>query len=160
MAQQTYTVSFQHGTKVAIGHNRRIESLADKEAHIDPNGKHESWKDEPIEKAYDRIFGEALKEFNNKQKRKDRRIESYLANVRNNSKLHDQYEAIIKLEISKIIRMKKLLIKSSKNIMRISLSEMENALKSLVPFIMQTNLVVVLTYILITYRKQKVIKQV
>ncbi len=97
MAQQTYTVSFQHGTKVAIGHNRRIESLADKEAHIDPNGKHESWKDEPIEKAYDRIFGEALKEFNNKQKRKDRRIESYLANVRNNSKLHDQYEAIIQV---------------------------------------------------------------
>ncbi len=101
MTHETYTVSFQHGTKVAIGHNRRNESLVGKEAHIDPNGKHEIWIDEPIEKAYDRIFGEALKEFNNKQKRKDRRIESYLANVRNNSKLHDQYEMIVQVGNSK-----------------------------------------------------------
>ena len=33
--------------------------------------------DEPIRHAYDRIFGDALNEYNNKQKRKDRKIDNY-----------------------------------------------------------------------------------
>lgn len=87
----TYTNSFHHGTERVPGHNRRT---LQGEAHIDPNGKHEIWKDEKLADAYDRIFGEALQEYNAKQKRADRKIKSYLQNVRQNSKLNDCYEFI------------------------------------------------------------------
>lgn len=36
----------------------------------------------PIEKAYEELFGEALKEYNEKQKRKDRKIANYLEHIR------------------------------------------------------------------------------
>lgn len=87
----TYTDSFHHGTEVVPEHNRRIRKG---EAHIDPNGKFEIWKDEKLADAYDRIFGEALQEYNAKQKRADRKIKSYLQNVRQNSKLNECYEFI------------------------------------------------------------------
>ena len=90
----TYTNSFHHGTERRPGHNRRTLKG---EAHIDPNGKHETWTDEDIGSAYDRIFGEALLDYNAKQKRKDRRIQSYLQNVRQNSKLHDSYEFVVQV---------------------------------------------------------------
>ena len=64
----SYTSSFHHGTDVVIGHNRRDEKHQE-EKHIDPDGLHETWIDEPIEEAYERLFGEALKEYNEKQKR-------------------------------------------------------------------------------------------
>lgn len=86
-----YTNSFHHGTERVPGHNRRTPQG---EAHIDPDGKHEIWKDEKLADAYDRIFGEALQEYNAKQKRADRKIKSYLQNVRQNSKLNDCYEFI------------------------------------------------------------------
>ncbi len=87
----TYTNSFHHGTERVPGHNNRT---LQGEAHIDPNGKYEVWKDEKLADAYDRIFGEALQEYNTKQKRADRKIKSYLQNVRQNSKLNDCYEFI------------------------------------------------------------------
>lgn len=107
-----YTSSFHHGTEVVRGHNIRDEKHVTKEPHIDPNGLHETWIDEPIEQAYERIFGEAVKEYNTKQKRADRKIKSYLQNVRQNSKLNDRYEFITQVgneknhpsaEVSKII---------------------------------------------------------
>lgn len=97
-----YTSSFHHGTEVVLGHNKRDKKHVDKEPHIDPNGLHETWIDEPIEKAYERIFGEAVKEYNAGQKRADRKIKSYLQNVRQNSKLHDRYEFIVQVGNEKI----------------------------------------------------------
>ncbi len=90
------TCSFHHGTSYVPSHNRR-ENKALQEAHIDENGIHFSWIDEKITDAYDRLFGEALKEYNEKQKRKDRKIKSYLQNVRENSKLRDVYECIVQI---------------------------------------------------------------
>lgn len=87
----TYTNSFHHGTEYVPGHNRRTLK---NEAHINPEGKFEIWHDEDITQAYDRIFGEALQEYNAKQKRADRKIKSYLQNVRQNSKLNECYEFI------------------------------------------------------------------
>lgn len=97
----SFTSSFHHGTDVCRGHNLRDENHKD-EAHIDENGLHETWIDEPIEKAYERLFGEALKEYNEKQKRADRKIKSYLQNVRQNSKLNDCYEFITQVGNEKI----------------------------------------------------------
>lgn len=97
----SYTSSFHHGTSVCRGHNLRDENHKE-EAHIDKNGLHETWIDEPIEEAYERLFGEALKEYNEKQKRSDRKIKSYLQNVRKNSKLNESYEFITQVGNEKI----------------------------------------------------------
>ncbi len=90
-----YTCSFNHGTECVPVHNRR--EISHKEAHIDEKGIHFSWIDEDISDAYERIFGEALKEYNEKQKRNDRKIKSYLKNVRENPKLNAVYECIIQV---------------------------------------------------------------
>lgn len=90
-----YTCSFHHGTECVPVHNRR--EISAKEAHIDEEGIHFSWIDEDISDAYERIFGEALKEYNEKQKRNDRKIKSYLKNVRENPKLNAVYECIIQV---------------------------------------------------------------
>lgn len=91
-----YTCSFHHGTECVPSHNRR-ETKAKSEAHIDEKGIHFSWIDEDITAAYERIFGEALQEYNEKQKRNDRKIKSYLKNVRENPKLNAVYECIIQV---------------------------------------------------------------
>lgn len=93
-----YTCSFHHGTECSSAHNRRER----KEAHIDPNGLHETWVDESLESAYARIFGEALEEYNAKQKRDDRKIKSYLSNVRQNTKLNAVYECITQIGNEKV----------------------------------------------------------
>lgn len=93
----TFTTSFHHGSEIARRHNIRDPKCTNKEQHIDPNGLHETWIDEPIKDAYERIFGEAVKEYNAKQKQPSRRIKSYLQKVRQNSKLHEAYEFIVQV---------------------------------------------------------------
>lgn len=70
---------------VAEKHNARDEILAAKEEHIDTeNGIHEVWvADRTTEEAYAAIFGDAIEKYNEKQKRKDRKIsvESYMQSV-------------------------------------------------------------------------------
>ena len=47
----------------------------EKEAHIDGNSKNfEIWKDVGVYNAYEETFGESIKAYNEKQKRKDRKI--------------------------------------------------------------------------------------
>ena len=94
---ETYTVSFHHGTTAVIGHNVRDPKFVRREAHIDPNGIHETWVNRQIEDAYKEFFGEALAAYNARQKRADRRIDDYLKHVRANPKLHDRYEFIAQI---------------------------------------------------------------
>lgn len=122
-----YTSSFHHGTEVVLGHNKRDKKHVDKEPHIDPNGLHETWIDEPIEEAYERIFGEAVKEYNAKQKRADRKIKSYLQNVRQNSKLHDRYEFIVQVGNEKI----RPSVEDSKTVLKEYLEDFKNRNRSL-----------------------------
>lgn len=50
-------------------------SFREKEAHIDGNSKNfEIWKDVGVYNAYEETFGESIKAYNEKQKRKDRKI--------------------------------------------------------------------------------------
>lgn len=71
-------------------HNRRdLEQIAAENAcnqnrYIDPHGEHETWvRDFSTLEAYQEVFGAALDSYNNKQKRKDRRMtmEQYLESV-------------------------------------------------------------------------------
>jgi len=89
-----FTCSFHHGTECVSGHNRRTIK---NEAHVDPNGFHEVWVDESIDDAYKRIFNDALQEYNNKQKRADRKIKNYLQHVKKNPKLNPVYEFILQV---------------------------------------------------------------
>ncbi len=89
------TISTHNGSTVARDHNIRNEKVTSREAHIDPNGIHETWVDEKPHQAYDRIFGEAVNRYNDKQQRADRKITNYYNDVCNDKKKHAVYEMII-----------------------------------------------------------------
>lgn len=89
------TIATHNGSKVAREHNIRNERVTSHEAHIDPNGIHEIWHDEPIRQAYYRIFGDAQQAYNERQTRADRKIESYYNLVCKDAKKHPAYEMII-----------------------------------------------------------------
>lgn len=89
------TISTHNGTAVAREHNIRNKKVISKENHIDPNGIHETWIDEPIRQAYERLFGESVRNYNNKQTRTDRKIDSYYNTICKDKKKHPVYEMII-----------------------------------------------------------------
>ena len=68
-------------------HNRRDPKIVSSEKHIDLSRTHETILDcGTIEQCYEQIFGEAVKKYNAKQKRKDRRIENYLETILNDKR--------------------------------------------------------------------------
>lgn len=91
------TISTHNGSKVARSHNLRNRTVTDKEEHIDRNGTYEIWYDENPRKAYTRLFGDSVKEFNARQKNKDRIIDNYYAKIANDPKKHPVYEMIISI---------------------------------------------------------------
>lgn len=89
------TISTHNGSAVAREHNVRNYKVVSKEPHIDLNGLHETWIDEPVRQAYERLFGEAVAEYNAKQSRPERRISSYYNDICKDKKKHPVYEMII-----------------------------------------------------------------
>lgn len=88
------TIATHNGHVVAYRHNIRDKSVTDKEKHIDPNGWHFSAGVTERE-AYEKIFGQAVNEYNEKQKRQERKIESYYDTVKRDSRKHTAYELIV-----------------------------------------------------------------
>lgn len=95
MEVRKVTISTHNGSSYCRNHNARVESVVSKEPHIDPNGHYEIWLDEEPKEAYERIFGKALKEYNDKQTRESRKIKCYYDQVVNDSKKNAVYEMII-----------------------------------------------------------------
>ncbi len=89
------TIATHNGTQVCYEHNIRNPKVVAKQKHIDPNGIHEIWKDEKVRAAYHRLFGQALKEYNNKQEKEERKISNYYQHICNDAKKHDCYEMIV-----------------------------------------------------------------
>ena len=90
------TISFHNGGDMARrDHNIRNRKVTDKQDHIDPNGIYEIWHDEEPRVAYERIFGDALREYNERQKRPERKIRSYYNHIQKDGKKHTVYEVII-----------------------------------------------------------------
>lgn len=90
------TISFHNGGDMARrDHNIRNRKVTDRQEHIDPNGTYEIWYDEEPRSAYDRIFGDALREYNERQKRPERKIKSYYNHIMKDEKKHAVYEVII-----------------------------------------------------------------
>lgn len=90
-----YTISTHVGHKLSAAHNRRDESSIKDREHIDRTKKHEVWKDEKVTAAYKRLFDTAVKEYNSKQKRKDRQIKNYYQQVKSAAQKHPVYEMIV-----------------------------------------------------------------
>ena len=92
-----YTIATHVGTKIARQHNIRDKRITDKEAHIDPNGKHEVWLNCNLteKEAYHKLFDSAVAEYNSRQKRNDRRISDYYEKIRNDKQKHTAYEMIV-----------------------------------------------------------------
>lgn len=68
-------------------HNKRDPKIVSSEKHIDLSRTHETILDcGTIEQCYEQIFGEAVKKYNAKKKRKDRRIENYLETILNDKR--------------------------------------------------------------------------
>lgn len=89
------TISTHNGSTVAREHNIRNPKVVTKEPHINADGRHEVWHDEPVRQAYDRLFGSAVAAYNARQSRPERRITSYYKEVCNDAKKHPVYEMII-----------------------------------------------------------------
>ena len=90
------TISFVKG-KGSISHNNR-DFIAE---NVDRNRT--AWNVEyikqPIREAYDQLFGEAIAEYNAKQKRKDRQVTDYLKDIKNSGNGEKQFMRLLfKLE--------------------------------------------------------------
>ena len=90
------TISTHNGnsSKVRRDHNIRNPKYVEKEPHIDPSRPHEIWHDETAPHAYRRIFGPSVQEYNARQKRPDRKIRNYHAEVKKSARKHDIYEMV------------------------------------------------------------------
>ena len=82
------TVRFRNASGVAYDHNERAEDLVKNEPHIDPNGVHEVWQDGSEMEAYAEVFGPSLNAYNEKQKRKDRKmtLDDYYNSVKSDTR--------------------------------------------------------------------------
>ncbi|KAB6102338.1 recombinase, partial [Bacteroides xylanisolvens] len=89
------TISFAKG-KGNIRHNNRDFFTDNIDRDRTPNNI--TYVKQDLEAAYDEIFGQALQDYNAKQKRSDRKIESYLEHIRK-SKNGEQlfHEVIVQL---------------------------------------------------------------
>lgn len=89
------TIATHNGSQVARQHNLRNPKVICKEDHIDPEGHFEVWLDEDPKSAYERLFGESVKAYNEKQSRPERLITDYYKQICEDSKKKPVYELII-----------------------------------------------------------------
>ena len=89
------TIATHNGSRVARDHNIRNEKVTSKEKHIRADGLHEIWVDEKPQEAYERLFGEAIKQYNERQSRPERKIKNYYKQIQDDKKKHTVYEMII-----------------------------------------------------------------
>lgn len=89
------TIATHLGHAPALAHNRRDPRVVLKEEHIRADGFHDMWLDRDPRELYRDLFGEALAEFNQKQKRDDRKIEDYYTHIQKDKQRHPLYELII-----------------------------------------------------------------
>lgn len=93
------TISFHNGTAWSRGHNIRDERYTDKQEHIDKALSEQNVivRDMPARQAYAEIFGQAVEEYNEKQKRSDRRITDYYDKIKKDKRKHPVYECIVQI---------------------------------------------------------------
>lgn len=93
------TISFHNGTSWSRGHNIRDERYTSKQEHIDKSLSKQNViiRDVPVRQAYEEIFGQAVQEYNSRQKRKDRKIDCYYDKIKHDKRKHPVYECIVQI---------------------------------------------------------------
>lgn len=93
------TISFHNGTSWSRGHNARDKRYTSKQEHIDPelSKNNITMRDVSAREAYQEIFGEAVEEYNARQKRADRKIGNYYDKIKADKRKHTVYEAIVQI---------------------------------------------------------------
>lgn len=93
------TISFHNGSKWCRGHNIRDERYTRKQEHINSSlsANNIAICDEPVRQAYDKIFGQAVQDYNDRQTRKDRRIDCYYNKIKQDKRKHPVYECIVQI---------------------------------------------------------------
>lgn len=89
------TIATHNGSTLSQGHNRRDERYTSKDGHIDPNRLHEIWFDKDIKEMYHELFDKAVEQFNQEEKKADRKISDYYQKIRADKQKHLAYETII-----------------------------------------------------------------
>ncbi len=79
------TVNLKHNNREFLAKNIDFEKIKDNVI----------FKRENVEDAYHKLFDDAVEEYNNKQKRKDRKIDNYYEEICNNKRTETFYEAIV-----------------------------------------------------------------
>jgi len=94
---QKTSISFHVGKKTSIAHNNRENIHGNPD--IDPTRIKDNitYKREDIKDVYSREFDDAVKEFNDTQKRKDRHIKDYYSKMLNDKKTNHQNEIIVQI---------------------------------------------------------------
>lgn len=88
------TISISMG-KGSVNHNTRKFKAANVDG--ERSCKNISYCNESIKKVYHELFGEALKKFNERQTRADRRIDNYYEKIRNSKQEKPFYEAVVQI---------------------------------------------------------------
>lgn len=93
------TISFHNGTVWSRGHNIRDERYTSKQKHINSSlsANNITICDTSARQAYEEIFGQAVQEYNDRQTRKDRKIDCYYNKIRHDKRKHPVYECIVQI---------------------------------------------------------------
>lgn len=93
------TISFHNGTTWSRGHNIRDERYTGKQEHIDTSltANNVTICDVPVRQVYEEIFGQAVQEYNDRQKRADRKIDCYYDKIKKDKRKHPVYECIVQI---------------------------------------------------------------
>ena len=73
---EKFSVSIHNGTKSHRGHNTRAKESIYNQGHIDRDRDIIILKDESLDSAQEKVFGEAVQKYNETQKRSDRKIKN------------------------------------------------------------------------------------
>lgn len=93
------TISFHNGSEWSRGHNIRDERYTSKQEHINSSlsANNVTICDVPVRQAYDEIFGQAVEDYNDRQSRKDRKIDCYYDKIKHDKRKHPVYECIVQI---------------------------------------------------------------
>lgn len=93
------TISFHNGSTWSRGHNIRDKRYTSKQEHINSSLSVNNIivYDMPVRQAYEEIFRQAVQEYNDRQTRKDRKINCYYDKIKNDKRKHPVYECIVQI---------------------------------------------------------------
>lgn len=99
------SISFHVDKTFSLAHNNRTQKRhSNKDIDSEFSDQNISYIRIPLKKFYDLEFGEAVAEYNSKQKRKDRRIENYYSKIKNNKRTALAREAIVQIGTQEVKR--------------------------------------------------------